>query len=75
MHDRGMSIIMDEAKSRIITSKGENATKVRIGKTLISNRDGKDDLSEGRHKISIMERYRDYKGKGSNRQKHTKIPS
>ena len=53
MHDRGMSIIKDEAKARIITGKGENETKVRIGKTPFSNRDGKDDNSKGRHKISI----------------------
>jgi hypothetical protein len=72
MHDRGMSIIKDEAKARIITGKGENATKVRIGKTPFSNRDGKDDISKGRHRISIMERSRDYKGKGGERQKHTK---
>ena len=72
MHDRCMSIIKDEAKARIITGKGENATKVRIGKTPFSNRDGKDDISKGRHEISIMERSRDYKGKGGERQKHTK---
>jgi hypothetical protein len=46
-------------------------TKVGIGKTPFSNRDGKDDISKGRHEISIMERSRDYKGKGGNRQKHT----
>jgi hypothetical protein len=51
----GMSIIKDEAKARIVTGKGENATKVRIGKTPFSNRDGKDDISKGRHRISIME--------------------
>jgi hypothetical protein len=51
-----MGIIKDEAKARIVTGKGENATKVRIGKTLFSNRDGKDDISKGRHEISIMER-------------------
>jgi hypothetical protein len=58
MHDRGMSIIKDEAKARILTGKGENATKVGIGKTPFSNRDGKDDISNGRHRISIMERSR-----------------
>jgi hypothetical protein len=58
MHDRGMSIIKDEAKARIVTGKGENATKVRIGKTPFSNRDGKDDISKGRHRISTMERSR-----------------
>jgi hypothetical protein len=58
MHDRGMSIIKDEAKARILTGKGENATKVGIGKTPFSNRDGKDDISKGRHRISIMERSR-----------------
>jgi hypothetical protein len=70
-----MSIIKDGAKARIVTDKGENATKVKIGKTPFSNRDGKDDISKGRHKISIMESYRDYKGKGGNRQKHTKRSS
>jgi hypothetical protein len=75
MQDRGMIIIKDEAKAKIVTSKGENATKVRIGKTPFSNRDGKDDISKGRHKISIMKRSRDYKGKGGNRQKHTKRSS
>ena len=75
MHDRGMSIIKDGAKARIITDKEENATKVTIGKTPFSNRDGKDDISKGRHKIGIMERSRDYKGKGGNRQKHTKRSS
>jgi hypothetical protein len=63
MLDRGMSIIKDGVKARIVTDKGENATKVRIGKTPFSNRDGKDDISKGRHKTSIMERYRYYKGK------------
>jgi hypothetical protein len=58
MHDRGMSIIKDEAKARILTGKGENATKVGIGKTPFSNRDGKDDISKGRHRISIMDRSR-----------------
>jgi hypothetical protein len=50
MHDRGMSIIKDEAKARIKTDR-----EVRIGKTPLSNRDGKDDISKGRHKIIIME--------------------
>jgi hypothetical protein len=71
MQDRGMSIIKDGAKVRIVNGKGENAAKVGIGKTPFSNRDGKDDISKGRHEISIMERSRDYKGKGGNRQKHT----
>jgi hypothetical protein len=58
MQDGGMSIIKDEAEVRIVTGKGENASKFRIGKTLFSNRDGKDDNSKGSHKISIMERSR-----------------
>jgi hypothetical protein len=49
MQDRGMSIVKDGAKAMIVTDKGENATKVRIGKTPFSNRDGKDDISNGRH--------------------------
>jgi hypothetical protein len=53
-----MSTIKDEAKARIVTGKGENATKVKIGKTQFSNRDGKDNISKGRHRISIMERSR-----------------
>jgi hypothetical protein len=32
MPDRGMSIIKDGAKARIIVYKGENATKGRVGK-------------------------------------------
>jgi hypothetical protein len=76
MQDRGMSIIKDEAEVRIVISKGENATKVVIGKTPFSNRDGKDDISKGRHRISIMERSSDDQGgKGGNRQKHTKRSS
>jgi hypothetical protein len=51
-----MSTIKDGAKARIVTSKGENATKVRIGKTPFSNQDGKDDISKGRHEISIKVR-------------------
>jgi hypothetical protein len=58
MQDRGMSMIEAEAKAWIVTSKGENATKVEIGKTPFSNRGGKDDISKGRHRISIMERSR-----------------
>jgi hypothetical protein len=58
MEGRGMSIIKDEAKARILTGKGENATKVGIGKTPFSNRDGKDEISKGRHRISIMKRSR-----------------
>jgi hypothetical protein len=72
MHDMGMITIKDGVKASIITDKGENAIKIRIGKTPISNWVGKDDISKGRHKISIMEGYRDYKGKGGNIQKHTK---
>jgi hypothetical protein len=37
MHDRGMSIIKDGVKARIVTGKGENATKVGIDKTSFSN--------------------------------------
>jgi hypothetical protein len=70
MEGRGMSIIKDGAKAMIVTDKGANATKVRIGKTPFSNQDGKDDISKGRHKISIMERSRDHKGTGGNRRKH-----
>jgi hypothetical protein len=43
MQDGGMSIIKDEAEVRIVTGKGDNASKFRIGKTPFSNRDGKDD--------------------------------
>jgi hypothetical protein len=75
MEGRGMSIIKDGAKAMIITDKGENATKVRIDKTSFSNRDGKDDNSKGRHKISIMERSSDYKGTRGNRRKHIKRSS
>jgi hypothetical protein len=63
MHDRGMNIVKDEAKARIVTGKGENATKVRIGKTPFSIRDGKDYISKVRHRISIMERSSDDKVK------------
>jgi hypothetical protein len=52
MEGRGMSIIKDGAKAIIVTDKGENATKVKIGKTPFSNRDGKYDISKGRHKIT-----------------------
>jgi hypothetical protein len=58
-----MRIVKYEAKAMIVTDKGENASKVRIGKTPFSNRDGKDDISKGRHRISIMERSSDDKGK------------
>jgi hypothetical protein len=47
-----VSIVKDGAKAMIVIDKGENATKVRIGKTPFSNRDGKDDISKGRHKIT-----------------------
>jgi hypothetical protein len=47
-----MSIVKDGSKAMIVTDKGENATKVRIGKTPFSNQDGKDDISKGRHKIT-----------------------
>jgi hypothetical protein len=62
MHDVGTSTIRDGVKSSIVTGKGENATKVGIGKTPLSNRDGKDDISKGRHRKSIMEGSSDYKG-------------
>jgi hypothetical protein len=73
MQDRGVSIVKDGAKAMIITDKGENATKVRIGKTPFSNRDGKDDISKGRHKITSWKdleitKVREVKGK-----KHQKI--
>jgi hypothetical protein len=53
-----MSTIKDGAKARIVTDRGENATKVKIGKIPFSNRDGKDDISKGRHRISITEKSR-----------------
>jgi hypothetical protein len=34
MQDRGMSIIKDGAKARIVIDKRENATKGRVGKHL-----------------------------------------
>jgi hypothetical protein len=52
MQDRGTSIIKDEVEVRIVTGKGEDASKARIGKTPFSNRDGKDDNSKGRQKIT-----------------------
>jgi hypothetical protein len=55
MQDRGITIIKDEVEVRIVTDKGENASKVRIDKTPFSNRYGKDDISKGRHRISIVE--------------------
>ena len=53
-----MSIIKDGAKAMIVTDKGENATKVRIGKTPFLNQYGKDDISKGRHRINVMGRSR-----------------
>jgi hypothetical protein len=53
-----MSTIKDGAKARIVTDRGENATKVKIGNPQFSNRDGKDEISKGRHRISIMEKSR-----------------
>jgi hypothetical protein len=58
VQDRGTSTIEKGVKARIVTDREKNATKVRIGKTPFSNRDGKDDDSKGRHKISVMERSR-----------------
>jgi hypothetical protein len=68
MHDRGMIIVKDEAKARVGTDKGENATKVRIDKTPFPIRDGKDDTSKGRHKIASRKdleitKVREVKGK------------
>jgi hypothetical protein len=51
-----MSTVKDGAKARIVTDRGENATKVKIGNTPFSNWDGKDEISKGRHRISIMEK-------------------
>jgi hypothetical protein len=70
MEGRGMSIIKDGAKPMIVTDKGENATKVRIGKTPFSNRDGKGDISKGRHKITSWKdleitKVREVKGKNT----------
>jgi hypothetical protein len=70
MHDRGMNIVKAEAKARIVTGNGENATKVRIGKTPFSIRDGKDDISKGRHKIASWKyleitKVREVKGKST----------
>jgi hypothetical protein len=53
-----MSTIKDGAKARIVIGKGENATKVGIGKTPFSNRGGKGDILKNRHRISIIERSR-----------------
>jgi hypothetical protein len=47
-----MSIVKDGAKARIVIDKGENATKGRVGKTPFPNRDGKDDISKGRHRVT-----------------------
>jgi hypothetical protein len=67
-----MSTIKDGVKAMNVADKGENATEVRIGKTPFSNRDGKDDISKGRHKITSWKdleitKEREMKGK-----KHTK---
>jgi hypothetical protein len=37
MQDRGMRIVKYGAKAMIVTDKGENAAKVRIGKTPLLN--------------------------------------
>jgi hypothetical protein len=65
-----MSTIKDGAKARIVTDRGENATKVRIGKTPFSNQDGRDDISKGRHKITSWKdlettKVREVKGKST----------
>jgi hypothetical protein len=54
-------------QAQIVIDKRENATKDRVGKTSFSNRGEKDDISNDRHRISIMERSSDDKGKGGNR--------
>jgi hypothetical protein len=65
-----MSTIKDGAKTRIVTDRGENATKVRIGKIPFSNQDGRDDISKGRHKITSWKdleitKVREVKGKST----------
>ena len=65
-----MSTIKDGAKARIVTDRGENATKVRIGKTPFSNQDGRGDISKGRHKITSWKdleitKVREVKGKST----------
>ena len=67
-----MSIIKDGAKAMIATEKGENATRVRIGKTPFSNRGGKDDISKGGHKITSWKdleiaKVREVKGKNASK--------
>jgi hypothetical protein len=70
MQDRGMRIVKYGAKAMIVTNKGENAAKVRIGKTPLSNRDVKVDISKGRHKITswkdpVITKVSEVKGKST----------
>jgi hypothetical protein len=69
MQDRGMSRIKDGAKARIVIVKEEDTTEGKIGKTLFTNWDGKEEVSKNRHKISTKVISKDYKG---NKQKHNK---
>jgi hypothetical protein len=67
-----MSTIKDGAKARVVTDRGENATKVRIGKIPFSNQDGRDDISKGRHKITSWKDLEITKVREVKEKKHTK---
>jgi hypothetical protein len=65
-----MRIVKYGAKAMIVTDKGENSSKVRIGKTPLSNRDVKVDISKGRHKITswkdpVVTKVSEVKGKST----------
>jgi hypothetical protein len=69
MQDRGLSIIKDGAKARIVSDQKKNTTKGIIGRTTLSSWDRKGEISKSRPKISIKSRSSDYMGKGDIKQK------
>jgi hypothetical protein len=67
-----MRIVKYGAKAMIVTDKGENSSKVRIGKTPLSNRDVKVDISKGRRKITswkdpVITKVSEVKGKSTSK--------
>jgi hypothetical protein len=67
-----MSTLKDGVKESIVSDQKKDTTKGIMGRTPLSSWDGKGETPKSRLKISIKARSSDYKGKGGERQTHTK---
>jgi hypothetical protein len=68
----GKSTAKGGIKTRLTKWQRRGFEQGKIGKILLSNCDGREEILKSRHKMSIKVRSRDDEGKGNNKQKHDK---